>query len=135
MYLETDFGVKNIIPIFLISLIFLQSFSKLLTYVRFKLNQDYIAQNLCVQRTVKNNKCNGNCQLEAEFEKTDLADDDSKSEPSTPPSSHKSEVHFIFIITDLCIFKFLNAFNTDFKWNYHCHKSSLHLLQVFHPPK
>jgi hypothetical protein len=50
------------VPIFIIFL-FTQSFSKWLIVAEFRLNQDYIAKNLCINRNKPKMHCNGKCQL------------------------------------------------------------------------
>ena len=36
-----------------------------IAYLYFKINQNYIAKNICVQKDIKNNFCMGNCYLAA----------------------------------------------------------------------
>jgi hypothetical protein len=50
------------VPIFLIFL-FTQTFSKWLIVAEFRLNQDFIAKNLCINRSKPKLHCNGKCQL------------------------------------------------------------------------
>lgn len=47
----------------------LNSFSNLIVYTAFKINQNEIAKTLCILREQKNNTCNGNCVLKAELKK------------------------------------------------------------------
>ncbi len=49
--------------IFLILIISLVSFQEATFYAFFKMNQDYIAKNLCVEKDVNESKCKGHCQL------------------------------------------------------------------------
>ena len=39
------------------------SFQEATFYAFFKLNQDYFAKNLCVEKEIKTSKCKGHCQL------------------------------------------------------------------------
>ena len=50
------------VPIFIIFLL-TQTFSKWLIVAEFRLNQDYIAKNLCINRNKPKMHCNGKCQL------------------------------------------------------------------------
>ena len=50
------------VPIFIIFL-FTQTFSKWLIVAEFRLNQDYIAKSLCINRNKPAMHCNGKCQL------------------------------------------------------------------------
>lgn len=43
------------------------------------LNKDYIAQNLCVQKDIEENECQGQCHLQEEISKA--RDDDSRDIP------------------------------------------------------
>ncbi len=47
----------------------LNSFSNIIVYVSFKINQKEIAKTLCILRERKINNCNGNCVLRAELKK------------------------------------------------------------------
>jgi hypothetical protein len=46
-----------------------QSFSKVLVLMNFQLHKDYIANNLCLKKQVKNNHCKGSCHLKKELDK------------------------------------------------------------------
>lgn len=54
---------KNNILIILALLVFLSSASKTLLLVDFFINRNYIANNLCEKKELKNNCCKGYCQL------------------------------------------------------------------------
>ena len=47
----------------------LPSFGNLILFAKFKINQNEIAKNLCVQKTVSNNGCQGHCQLRKSLKK------------------------------------------------------------------
>jgi hypothetical protein len=49
--------------------ILLQNFSKVYILVQFQINQDYIAQNLCVKKDIPNNCCKGKCHLQKQLDK------------------------------------------------------------------
>jgi len=49
--------------IFLILVISMVSLQEATFYAFFKLNQDYFAKNLCVEKEIKESKCKGHCQL------------------------------------------------------------------------
>lgn len=55
--------MKSIISILLALLILLQSFSKVWIFFSFKINQDYIAKVLCINRDKPELHCNGKCVL------------------------------------------------------------------------
>jgi len=58
----------------------MQNFSKLIIVANFEMNKEYIAKNLCVQKDVKDNCCQGSCHLKTELE----ADENTKELPGTP---------------------------------------------------
>lgn len=59
----------------LVLTLLLQSFSKLLIMADFEANREFIAQNLCVQKEIKNNCCQGSCHLKKELEKDERKQD------------------------------------------------------------
>lgn len=61
--------MKLLFSIFLTFTLLLNSFSNIIVYVSFKINQKEIAKTLCVLRERKINTCNGNCVLRAELKK------------------------------------------------------------------
>lgn len=50
-------------------LLLLPSFSNVFIYLNFKVNQDEIAKTLCIQKEMKENKCNGKCYLAKQLKK------------------------------------------------------------------
>ena len=53
---------RIVIYVLLITMAF-QGFYRWVVYINFQLNREYIAKNLCVKKEVKNNCCQGSCQL------------------------------------------------------------------------
>jgi hypothetical protein len=53
----------------------LQTFSKGIIFLSFKVNRDFISKNLCIQKAASDNCCKGSCQL-----KKQLRDDERKSD-------------------------------------------------------
>ena len=51
--------------------VILQSFSKAIILVNFQFNKEYIAKNLCVQKEVKGNCCQGSCHLKKQLKEED----------------------------------------------------------------
>jgi len=58
----------------LIFLLLAQPFGMTWIYVSFKLNQATIAKDLCIQKEIKGNKCQGCCQLKKQLKKSDQAE-------------------------------------------------------------
>jgi hypothetical protein len=61
-------------------------------YIDFKLNQDYIAEFLCVNKNRDDIKCNGQCHLNLK-----LNDVDQKSSDETPKELTQNQVSYIFV--------------------------------------
>lgn len=83
---------QNIIVIgFILSLlinIILPSF----VFFNFKMNQDYISKNLCVEKEIVESTCKGNCQLKIELKKVEK-----KSEtPFENKSMVESEISVLY---------------------------------------
>jgi len=73
--------LKKILVILLTLLLFIQPLSKVWIFVSFKINQDYIAKNLCENRAKPILKCNGKCQLMKKMKQADK--DEEKQTPQT----------------------------------------------------
>lgn len=121
--------MKNIFVIFITLGILLQSFSKVVIWVDFELNREYISKNLCVQKAKKNNTCKGTCQLKKKLEEDD-------KEEKSPAGSLKElkefqifcqkGVSFDFKVTAQQINKFLLPSGPGTNSVSH---------SIFHPPK
>ncbi len=57
----------------------------MLVYVAFKVNQDHIAKNLCVERNVEGSTCKGCCQLKKRL------NEQQESKKKLPPVSIEKE--------------------------------------------
>jgi hypothetical protein len=55
--------MKTAASILFILAVLMQLLSRLAIYTSFKINQDFIANNTCVEREVPDSTCQGNCQL------------------------------------------------------------------------
>lgn len=73
--------MKKIVVILLTLLVFLQPLSKVWIFVSFKINQDYIAKNLCENRAKPILKCNGKCQLMKKLKQAE--NEEEKQTPQT----------------------------------------------------
>ncbi len=73
--------------IFLALLILLQGFGKTWIILSFRLNQESIAKNICVQRNKPNNQCKGKCHL-----KKQLKNSENKDQNQLPNLSNQSLV-------------------------------------------
>lgn len=65
----------------------MQNFSRVIILANFEWNREYIAKNLCVKRSEKNNCCQGKCYLEKQ-----ILDNTKKEEaPSSSNLKHEED--------------------------------------------
>ncbi len=60
-------NVKNLFVYIVTAIVLLHIFNVAVIYVEFKLNQDYIAEVLCINKDVPDSDCHGCCQLKKEI--------------------------------------------------------------------
>ncbi|MGK7397350.1 MAG: hypothetical protein ACNS62_22425 [Candidatus Cyclobacteriaceae bacterium M3_2C_046] len=60
--------MKKAVSIIFLLIILIQPLNRLLIYISFRINQEYIANNLCVNRLDKITVCYGSCQLTKKIE-------------------------------------------------------------------
>ena len=82
--------MKKILVILLTLLVFLQPLSKVWIFVSFKINQDYIAKNLCENRAKPILKCKGKCQLMKKLKQAD------KEEEKQTPQTIKEKLEVLY---------------------------------------
>lgn len=46
--------------------------SNIVIFINFKIHQEYIAKNLCVEKEIENNTCMGCCQLKKEINENEI---------------------------------------------------------------
>ena len=91
-------NVKNIVSIFFVLLILLQSFSKVWIIVSFKLNQEYIAKVLCINRDKPEMLCSGKCFLDERIK----ADEDQSGKQL--PQKLKEQKEVVYCFEEVCRF-------------------------------
>jgi hypothetical protein len=100
--------------------------------VSFKLNQDYIAKNICENRAKPTMQCNGKCQLMKKLEKAEK--EEQKQLPKT--LKEKSVVLYCHNLTNFSIYRKINITEKkqsffDFKFQ----NISTYHNNIFRPPK
>ena len=65
---------------------------KISAIIWYEANQEYIATELCEQKEVVDNKCDGNCQL---AQKLQLAESSNKDSDSPKPNMQFELIHFV----------------------------------------
>lgn len=124
--------MKLISGIILIFLLMVQPLSKTWIYVSFKINQAYIAKNLCVQKEIKGNSCKGCCQLKKKFKK---ADDE---EQKTLPKGINLKTEIVYYAKPTSI-RFTNQIillnNISYSTLNQNFINSSSITEIFHPPQ
>ncbi len=69
----------------------MQNISKVVILVKFEMNREYIAKNLCEQKQVKGNCCKGSCKLNK-----DLKKEEKKEAPGNALLKDKSRAQLFF---------------------------------------
>ena len=103
--------MKKIVVILLTLLVFLQPLSKVWIFVSFKINQDYIAKNLCENRAKPILKCNGKCQLMRKLKQAD------KEEEKQTPQTIKEKLEVLYCLNQ-------SNFNVSQKLDFEVKKQS-----------
>jgi len=124
--------LKQVTTILLALLIFLQPFSKIWIVLSFKINQDYIAKNLCENRAKPTMHCNGKCQLMKKLKQAE------KEEQNQLPQTFKEKSELLychnlknFSICRKIYFKEKKQAFFDYKFQF----TSSFNSDIFHPPK
>ncbi len=120
--------MRLLLGIAILSLL-LQSFGWTVILIHFKMNQAYIAANLCESKDIADSSCEGNCQLKKQIEQTEQA------EQQLPPSYDYKEL--VLYAKTAAKFLSTNPFSNPFKaFSHQCYAqlSRGFLLTVFHPP-
>ena len=110
----------------------MQPLSKMFIYFSFKINQDYIAKNLCENRTKPVLKCNGKCQLVKKLKEAE------KEEQNQPSQIQKQKVELLYCHNFLHL-KMCRNYSTEMQLTLFSHYafqySSSYHTEIFRPPK
>ena len=124
--------MRRLVPVVLIAVLLSQPFGMTWVYLLFRINQAYIAKNLCVQKDVKGNKCQGCCHLKKKLHETE------KQESTNLPPAAKLKAEFNLFESGSagsvnkppCITKI-----TDYHTFTGIRPSKRYLSGIFHPPE
>lgn len=115
---------------FILTLVFLLNIGgKVLIYVNFYINQDYIAENLCENKDKPVLQCNGKCQLAKE-----LAKEEKKEKKE---DKQKFEDHSVYFFSPIEEIIELNPVFLEKREHTNAQVQSQrvgYLTNVFHPP-
>ncbi|TDL99560.1 MAG: hypothetical protein C4K58_06610 [Flavobacteriaceae bacterium] len=100
-------------------------------YFCFKINQDYIAKNLCENRAKPKLNCKGKCQL-----KKQLKQAEKQEQKQLPETLKKSEVLYCFSLENFVFSKFTEILEAKKPFfENQLLLGSLLNFEIFHPPK
>ena len=106
---------RRLVCIFLLVAIAYTQSSKMIVYFSFKINQDYIAKELCENREIPKMKCNGKCYLAKKLQEQEQEEKEkapleqrikldvlfySKGSISSIPTLHQHEPKTCFVKTN-----------------------------------
>lgn len=106
---------RRLVCIFLLVAIAYTQSSKMIVYFSFKINQDYIAKELCENREIPKMKCNGKCYLAKKLQEQEQEEKEkapleqrikldvlfySKGSISSIPTLHQYEPKTCFVKTN-----------------------------------
>jgi hypothetical protein len=124
-------NLHTIIAFIVISAFVMQALGKFIIYTDYIINKEYIANNLCVNKSKPILKCNGKCHLAKQLKKQDQKENKSSS------SKEKVEIITDQISVETFVFfesDFLKAKKTEvFEYNKNIIQSDLN--SVFQPPR
>jgi hypothetical protein len=101
-------------------------------YFSFKINQDYIAKNLCENRANPKLKCNGQCVLMKKLKKAE------QEEQKNLPQTLKDKSEVLYYQNVFNPFSYNKDYATQLVksiFNYRCQFISSFDADIFHPPQ
>ena len=123
-------NLHTIIAFIVISAFVIQALGKFIIYTDYIINKEYIANNLCVNKSKPILKCNGKCHLAKQLKKQDQKENKSSS------SKEKIEVITTQVSVETFVLfevEFFQDNNNDI-FNYNKNLIQSYLSSVFQPP-
>lgn len=101
-------------------------------WINFKANQEYIANNLCIEKDIEESTCNGSCHLKEELDKVEESKGNSKEEPINISQSRID----VFFFNNVCSYNTPTFFIQSKTKLFTPETKTLggYLSSVFHPP-
>lgn len=121
--------MKFLFTLFLSFTILLTLFSNAIVYLKFKINQDEIAETICIMRNVKNNSCQGHCALKAVLKKQ--TENEKKHDSNL---KEKSEIVYTNSVSEYNFVHYLNVTISKISNYYLYVKPKSRIIKVFRPP-
>ena len=121
--------MRGIVSTLLILVMLMQTFSKTIIFTSFKINQDYIAKNLCENRGTPEKHCCGKCLLRKQMQR------DEQKQDSGLPSSLKNLDHIVLMCEVPLGDNLTSYFNQEILFSNPAQKFNSPLRDgIFHPP-
>lgn len=111
-------------------LLLIPSLSTVFIHLNFKIHQEEIAKTLCIQKEMKENKCNGHCFLSKQLKKA--------AEKEKKETENLKEKQELVYIPSTIEHSFKINFLTDKSkhlTSYRCDKPKSNLVGIFRPPQ
>jgi hypothetical protein len=121
------YSMRAFLAILLACAFLLQPASKLLILAHYELNREFIAQNLCENRSKPMLHCNGKCHLKKQLQKED------RKETPFAGLKEKPALQF-FAQKKVTLFFYVFADEAEQHFNYLFRNYKTELNTVFHPP-
>lgn len=126
--------MKQILSICISILVLIGTFSDAFVYLTFKLNQDKIADELCINLDEPELMCKGKCFLDDQLAKINATQSDEKGQ--TPVKFEKKDIPFFFKSNKLEAIASSSYFkSTERPVLADIISYETHLKGVFHPPQ
>lgn len=124
--------LHKVFAIFAVLVFALNIFYASYVWVDFKLNQEFIANNLCVEKDIEESTCEGNCHLKKELQKVEENKGNSQQDPINVTES-RLDILFFNNVEGYIVY--LNSSKESYI-SYKCERDiqSGYLLPIFHPP-
>ncbi len=129
---EQSIFLRNTLSIFLAALILFQSFSKVWIILSFKVNQNYIARVLCINRDKPEMRCKGKCVLMQRIKASE------EKEKKEIPQSIKAlkDILYCFDASKWLLQRPVGVKGNEHKLTYYQNPSTTAFVNgVFRPPK
>ena len=110
-------------------LLLVPSLSNVFIYLNFKIHQEEIAKTLCIQREMKENKCNGHCFLSKQLKKAA-----EKEKQETENLKEKQELIYVISNSEHQLPTVFSINKTRILVFYLCEKPKSTQLGIFRPP-
>lgn len=121
--------MKPILVSILLMLVLTQTFSRWFVLIEYELNKEFIAKNLCINKSKPQLHCNGKCQMMKK-----LAEDEKQNAPANTNTKIKvQEVSCTDTLPEIGI----KAFEEGSLHHYSCYliaKYASPFSSIFHPP-